>query len=318
MLKFIANRTIQSLIVLVILSIIMFALIQLMPGDIKTQFRIEYGHLPKESELIKYKKKKGLDQPYPVQYLSLMSRFLTGDFGTSEQYQLKVTQILPQRILTTLKLSIPVFLLSLLIAIPIGIFAAVYQYTRFDYITNFIIFIGISIPTFWTGLMAIYIFSLKLQIFPASGIQTVGIDSFMDQAKHYILPILILSIHGIGSWVRYLRGGLLEILKLDYIRTARAKGLNEEKVILKHALKNAMIPLLTLVALSMPYLVSGALVTEQVFGIPGMGQLLFTSIKAQDRELALATFLFLAVLTLVFNLMADILYSTLDPRIKRD
>ncbi|HEO66177.1 MAG TPA: ABC transporter permease, partial [Spirochaetes bacterium] len=202
MLKYLANRIVQSLIVLVILSIVMFTLIQLMPGDIKTQFRIEYGHLPKESELIKYKKKKGLDQPYYKQYLSLMSRFLTGDFGTSEQYQLKVTEILPQRILTTLKLSIPVFLLSLVIAIPIGIFAAVYQYTRFDYITNFIIFIGISIPTFWTGLMAIYIFSLKLQIFPASGIQTVGLSSFMDQARHYILPILILSIHGIGSWVR--------------------------------------------------------------------------------------------------------------------
>lgn len=317
MLKFLIKRLIQSIVVLFLLSIIIFALIHFMPGDIITQYKLENpGHNPSKQEIEQFKKAKGLDKHYVIQYINLMKRNITADFGRSERYQLEVSSILPSRIITTLKLTLPVFFLSLLIAIPLGIFTAVYQYTRFDYLVNIFIFIGISAPTFWIGLMLIYALSLKLQLFPASGVETIGISSIVDQAKHLILPIFVLSIHRIGSWVRYFRGSLLEILNMDYIRTARAKGLNEDKVIFKHALKNALIPLLTLVALSIPHLISGTLITEQIFGISGMGQLLLNAIFDKDKEIAITAFLLLAVLTLIFNLIADLMYNLIDPRIK--
>ncbi|MDH5680977.1 MAG: ABC transporter permease [Spirochaetota bacterium] len=309
MIKHLLSRTAQSLLVLFILSVVMFLIINLLPDE-ELERHIQKNPGISEVEIQKYREK------HEIKYFDLMTRFIKGDFGSSRRYQVKVSELLPARIKTTLKLSVPVFLITLIIAIPLGIFSAVYQYSRFDYGINLLIFIGISLPTFWIGLMAIYFFSLKLQIFPASGIQSIGVSSLLDEAKHFVLPILVLSSHGIGSWARYMRGSLLEILRLDYIRTARAKGLSEDKVVFKHALKNALIPLLTLVALSMPFLVSGALVTEQVFGIPGMGQLLLMSIKENDKELALATFLFLSLLTLLFNFLADLLYGAVDPRIK--
>ncbi len=317
MIQYILKRLLQSVIVLFFLSIIIFMLIQLMPGDVVTQFLLENpGAKPTEKEIQRYKEFHGLDKPLIIQYFLSMFRLVQGEFGRSKNYQIEISQLIPARILTTLKLTIPVIMLSLLVAIPIGIFTAVYQYSRFDYFVNILVFLGISLPTFWIGLVGIYIFSLKLQILPSSGIQTINVDSILDQLKYFILPVFVLSIHGTGSWVRYMRGSFLEILNLEYIRTAKAKGLSEEIVIFKHAFRNALIPLITILTLSLPFLVSGALITEQIFSIPGMGQLLYHSIIEKDRDMALVSFLILALLTLLFNIIADIFYSIIDPRIK--
>lgn len=315
MFYFILKRITQSFIVLVLLSIVVFKLLSMMPDEALIQFKLENN--PTEEQLEQYKKERGLDQPFVIQYKKQMIQLLTWDFGYSERFKVPVTQLFNNRIPTTLKLTVPVFLLTIIIALPIGILTAVYHYSKLDYTINFLIFIGISAPTFWIGLLAIYLFSLKLQIFPASGIQTINVNSFLDQAKYYILPILVLSIHGIGNWVRYFRGTLLEVLSLDYIRTARAKGLSEDQVILKHAVRNALIPVLTLVALSVAYLFSGALITEQIFGIPGMGQLLIEAVKNSDRNVAFPAFLMIAILTIIFNLLADMLYGFADPRVKK-
>ncbi len=315
MFKFLIKRLSQSIVVLFILSIVWFMLLQAMPGDELSEYIMKYN--PTKEELDNYKRLKGYDKPLYIQYLTQIKRIITGDLGISDRHKIPVTDLLAIRIPVTLSLTVPVFLLTLLIAIPLGIFTAVYQYSKFDYITNFLIFIGISVPTFWIGLLSIYAFSLKLQIFPASGIKTINVSSIFDQMRYFVLPIFVLSIHGIGSWVRYFRGSLLEVLRLDYIRTARAKGLSEDSVIFKHGVRNALIPLLTLVALSIPYLFSGALVTEEIFGIPGMGQLLLDAIKNRDSNLALPAFLFLSFLTMTFNFLADILYSIVDPRIRK-
>lgn len=317
MLRFLAFRIGQSVFVLLLLSWVIFLLIQSLPIDLESLYVLETGRSVSQEELESYKKKLGLDAPLSVQYFSMMSRLLQGDFGRSERYQVSVSEILPSRIVTTLKLTVPVFLLSLGLAIPLGISTVVAPYRFWDSTIQIWIFLGISIPTFWTGLLAIYLFSLQLGIFPAGGIQTLGRTGFLDQVWHFLLPIFVLSFQSIGIWVRYLRGSLLEVLHFDYIRSARAKGLSETRVLFKHALRNALIPMITLIALFMPHLVSGALVTEQIFGIPGMGQLLLDSVIQRDREVALTAFLFLAFLTLLLNLLADLLYKWVDPRIQQ-
>jgi len=313
---YLIQRTIQSIIVLFFLSVILFALIHFMPGDPLTQFKQDNPGISQE-EIERFIKLKGLDKPYTIQYYKLISNLVSGDFGRSSQYQVEISTLIPRRIVTTIKLTLPVFLLSLLIAIPLGVFTALYQYSKFDYSVNLLIFIGISAPTFWLGLISIYFFSVEWNIYPASGIETINVSSWLDEAKHFIIPIFVLSIHRIGTLVRFIRGSILEIVHLDYVRTARAKGLSEDQVIWKHIVRNALIPLLTLVALSIPHLISGALITEQIFGIPGMGQLMLTAIVEKDKEVALTAFLLLAILTLTFNLIADILYRLVDPRIKR-
>ncbi|MDH4129170.1 MAG: ABC transporter permease, partial [Spirochaetota bacterium] len=242
MLKFLFSRFVQSIIVFFLLSIIIFSLIDYMPGDPLKQFKRDNPDIS-EKEIDDFKKKKGLDKSFIVRYLNYMCRFLpeinfkdndfkiNWNFGISSRYQVEVSYLLKERIITTLNLTIPVFILSLIVAIPIGIFSAVYQYSKFDYLMSLFTFIGISLPTFWLGLMLIYIFSLQFQVFPASGIETINVSSFIDQVKHFVLPIFVLSIHRIGSLVRFFRGSLLDVLKLDYIRTARAKGLSEDVVI---------------------------------------------------------------------------------------
>ncbi|MDH5680780.1 MAG: ABC transporter permease [Spirochaetota bacterium] len=240
----------------------------------------------------------------------------TGSLGYSINYKRQVTDMLGPRIISTLKLTIPVIILALSIALPLGIYAAIRQYSPYDYTVNMMAFIGFSVPTFIMGIMAIYFFSQKLNLFPPAGLGTPGVSGWLDDVKYLVLPVMVLGFYDIGNWLRYIRGSVLEVLKQDYVRTARAKGLSEDIVIIKHAVRNAIMPLVTLMALSIPVLFSGALVTEQIFGLPGMGKLLFESVVNKDSNVAMAAFLFIAMLTLLFNFLADILYTIVDPRVR--
>ena len=240
----------------------------------------------------------------------------TGSLGYSISYKRPVIDMLGLRITSTLKLTIPVIILALSIALPPGIYAAIRQYSPYDYAVNMMAFIGFSVPTFIMGIMAIYFFSQKLNLFPPAGLGTPGVTGWLDDVKYLVLPVMVLSFYDIGNWLRYIRGSVLEVLKQDYVRTARAKGLSEDVVIIKHVVRNALVPLVTLIALSIPALFSGALVTEQIFGIPGMGKLLFESVVNKDANVAMAAFLLIAMLTLLFNFLADILYTIVDPRVR--
>lgn len=227
------------------------------------------------------------------------------------------------RIGNTIQLMFPALILSLLIAIPLGVFSAYRQYSLIDYIINFLAFIGISLPVFWFGIMMIYVFAENLQMFPAGGVQTPGIYGqgigtiILDRLQHAILPTIVLSIFYVGRWLRYMRASMLEILPKDYIRTARAKGLSERVVILKHAFRNALIPVVTVLALSIPSLFGGAVLTETVFSWPGVGRLQYDAVMNSDYYVAIIVFLIEAILVMVGNLLADAVYVVVDPRIRK-
>lgn len=227
------------------------------------------------------------------------------------------------RIGNTVQLMLPAIILSLLMAIPLGVFSACRQYSLLDYVVNFLAFLGISLPVFWFGIMMIYIFAEVLQIFPAGGVQTPGIYAdgvwavVFDRLKHAVLPTLVLSIFYVGQWLRYMRSSMLEVLPKDYIRTARAKGLSEWAVILKHAFRNALIPVVTILALSIPSLFGGAVLTETVFSWPGIGRLQYDAVMGSDYYVAIVVFLVSAMLVMVGNLLADAIYVLVDPRIRK-
>jgi cysteine-rich repeat protein len=226
------------------------------------------------------------------------------------------------RVFNTLSLMLPALLLSFLLALPIGVLAATRQYSWVDYVVNFLAFVGISLPVFWFGIMLMALFAEKLHWLPAGGLQTPGIsgglvDVLIDRARYTLLPASVLGIVYAGRWLRYMRASMLEVLPLDFIRTARAKGLSEKAVVLKHALRNALIPVVTVLALSLPSLFGGALLTEWVFSWPGLGRLQFDAVMSNDSYLAIVVFLVSATLVMVGNLIADGLYVLIDPRMRR-
>lgn len=227
------------------------------------------------------------------------------------------------RIGNTIQLMLPALLLSLLLAIPLGVFSAYRQYSWLDYVINFLAFIGISLPVFWFGIMMVYLFAEHWQMFPAGGVQTPDIYSqgtraiLFDRLKHAFLPTIVLSIFYTGRWLRFMRASMLEVLPKDYIRTARAKGLSERMVILKHAFRNALIPVVTVLTMSIPSLFGGAVLTETVFSWPGVGRLQYESVMNSDYYVAIVVFLVSAVLVMVGNLLADVVYVLVDPRIRK-
>ncbi len=228
------------------------------------------------------------------------------------------------RIGNTVQLMLPALLLSLLVAIPMGIFSAYRQYSKLDYTINFLAFIGISLPVFWFGIMMVYLFAEVFQLFPAGGVQTPGMTGsstlvvVADRLKYAVLPTMVLSIFYVGRWLRYMRSSMLEVMPKDYIRTARAKGLSEFQVILKHAFRNALIPVLTVLAISIPALFGGAVLTETVFSWPGIGRLQYDAVMNSDYYVAIVVFLIAASLVMIGNLLADALYVLVDPRIRKE
>ena len=257
----------------------------------------------------------GLDKPLLERYKNWLSSALAGDFGYSRIHNRPTLEILVPRLINTTWLMAASLFLSLILAIPLGIYSALHPYSRSDYFINLLALGGISIPVFWLALMLIILFSVSLGWLPAGGMGSTGDGGLTDRISHMILPVVTLSIASIGSLTRYVRSAMMEVLRNEYIRTARAKGLSRYKIVYKHALRNAMIPVVTVLALSFGTLFSGALITETMFSYLGMGKLIYDSIIGNDYNLALVSLLFATGLVLTGNLLADLAYAWLDPRI---
>ena len=316
MLLYLSRRFFQTLFILFILSIVIYYMLGLMPGD-PVELLITANPKIKAEDIARLKKVYGLDKPIYVRYFKWLKQVVVEhDLGFSRTYKKPTVEIIEGRVKNTFFLMLGAFLMSILIAVPIGIYSAINHYSKLDFIISILAFIGISVPSFWLGLMLIAVFSEKLGFLPAGGIQTIGMDDIGDKLKYMILPITSLSVQQIGSLVRYVRSSMLEVIQQDYLRTARAKGLDEDTILYKHALRNALIPVITILALSLPGHVSGAVITETIFAWPGMGRLLLDSVLSNDYYVAMLALLFLAVLTMASNFVADILYAIVDPRIR--
>ncbi len=318
MIKYILKRLLHMIPVLLIISIVIFGIMKLAPGD-----SIGMGLDPRATkESIELQREAlGLNDSVPLQYAKWLGRIITGDFGKSSKYMQPVIEIVPDRLWNSFILNIVVYLLAFLISIPIGIISAVKQYSAFDSFWTVFSVIGISMPSFFFGLLLLYFFSAKLQMFPFSGKQTPGLNAtgvarFLDVMKHLALPAVVLTLGSLASTVRYTRTSMLEVIKQDYVRTARSKGLSEKVVIYKHAFRNALIPIVTLIGASIPGLFSGAAILERTFMWPGIGNMLIQAVFDRDYNLVMALNVFFAFLTLMGNLFADIGYALVDPRVK--
>ncbi|MGQ0569831.1 MAG: ABC transporter permease, partial [Armatimonadota bacterium] len=259
----------------------------------------------------------GTDQPLPVQYGRWLAGMVRGDWGRSFRSREPVTVVLAGRLPNTLQLMLGALVLAVALSVPFGVFSAVSQRRWVQYQVSAASMLGISIPTFWLGMMILLLFSVKLRWLPSGGMASIGASfSLADRLAHLIGPASVLATLYIAGWSRYLRSSLLEVICQDYIRTARAKGLAERAVLFRHALRNALLPLVTLIGLQAPTLVGGAIITETVFAWPGMGRLLTESLTSRDYPVLMASFMIMAVLTVVGNLLADLAYGWIDPRIR--
>ncbi|XJZ27016.1 ABC transporter permease [Bacillota bacterium Lsc_1132] len=314
MFQYLIRRLLIALPVLFGVTIFTFFIINLAPGNPVDMF-VDPSASPEQLAL--KKEQLGLNDPIWIQYLHWIQQFLHGDFGFSYATREPVSNMIAVRVSPTLLLMGISLIIAYLIAIPIGIVSATRQYSWIDYLTTSFSFLGVSIPHFFLGLGAIYVFAILLGILPTGGMNTLGsAGGFMDTFQHLILPAFVLGTGVAGNMVRYVRSSMLEVLGKDYLRTARAKGLREFFVVNKHALRNALIPIITIIGMDIPLLIGGAVVTEQVFQWPGLGQLTIQSIGSRDYSTLMALNFMAAMAVLLSNLVTDLLYTVADPRIK--
>jgi peptide/nickel transport system permease protein len=314
MTRFLAGRLIESLIVLAAMSFVVYGLIGLMPGD-PVDLMISGDPKITDADVERLRALYGLDRPIVERYWTWLTSALQGEFGYSRTYTQPVLDILWPRLGNTLLLMGLSLVLSLAIAIPLGIYAAVRPYSHADYAVNLFCFAGISVPVFWFALLCIILFAVKLQWLPAGGMETVGASGLLDRLQYLILPVLVLTVTHVGSFTRFLRASMIQTLRQDYIRTARAKGVGTTRLLVGHAMQNAMLPLVTIVGLSFGSLFSGALITEIMFSWLGMGKLMYDAILGNDYNLALVGLLFATGATLLGNFLADTCQVALDPRV---
>jgi peptide/nickel transport system permease protein len=318
MTRFIVRRSIEMGITLVLASVLLFGILNLAPGG-PFDARIAASHIQDPGYLDRLNHLIGLDKPIHERYLSWIGNVLRGNLGDSWTMARgqTVNSIIGSRLPNTVMLMTTGLLFSLLIAIAIGTISAVRQYSILDNLFTAFSFFGISIPAFWFGLIMLKFFGLELKIFPVGGVYTVGHqDDYLDRLWHLILPMIVLSLLQVAQWSRFLRSSLLETLRQDYIRTARAKGQIERLVLFRHAFRNALIPLVTVIALAIPTLFGGAIFTETIFNWPGMGQLLIGAVNSLDWPVAMGVVIITAGLTIVANFLADVAYVVVDPRIR--
>ncbi len=335
MFNYILRRLGQMLPLLFLASVAIFTLVSLQPGDPLDELRMQNPMMtPEQFEALR--RAHGLDQPIHVRYFKWLGRAVNGDLGRSRTYGVPAAEfIFEQRLPRTLVLTITSLTIALLIAIPVGIFTAVRQYSAGDYTITFLSFVGLSTPNFFLGIILLYLFVIFIpETFGVRALPPGGIPDLMwsdvqvgratagefirQWATHLVLPVFTLATGSMAAWTRFMRASMLEVLNQDYVRTARSKGVSERKVLYKHALRNGLIPIITLVGLSMPALFNGALLTETVFSSPGMGRAIFDSLVGKDYNVAMAALVFIAILVVFFNLVADILYAVVDPRIRYD
>jgi len=303
------------------ITLITFTVIHLAPGnpvEVQTEMSLKVTAQAKEN----LKKLYGLDKPLHVQYLNWIARFVKLDFGKSFVDGRKVLDKIAERIPITLTINILSMLIIFVIAIPIGILSATKQYSLFDKLSTVFVFVGFSTPAFWLALLLMILFGVNMGILPISGIQSIDVsdmgpfERLLDWIRHLILPVGISAFGGIAGLSRYSRSSMLEVIRQDYIKTARAKGLKESKVIFRHAFRNALMPIVTILGLSVPGLIGGGVIFETIFAIPGMGQLFYASTMSRDYPTIMGILVIGAILTLFGNLIADISYALVDPRVR--
>jgi peptide/nickel transport system permease protein len=298
------------------ISVVLFTVLALAPGDPFGELASNPAIPPQVQAALRLK--FGLDDPIPVRYMHWLAAMLHGDWGYSFASRVDVDVLILQRLPTTLAVIGASQVLALLIALPIGIYAATRPYSLFDQIASTFALIGFSLPTFFTGIVFILVFSITLNWLPfvfRSDLTATGFAWWWEEFRQSIMPIAVLGLFQGATWTRFVRSAVLDVIRLDYVTTARAKGLPESGVVLKHIVRNALIPVVTLIALQMPIVFGGAIVTEQIFRIPGIGSLLISAILANDTPVIMAVTFVLACLVILFNLIADLLYGWLDPRI---
>ncbi len=303
-------------------SIIIFTLISFAPGDPFAQM-IEANPSMSRADYENLLNSIGYYDPIPVRYLKWAKQVVTGNLGYSISQKQPIDDMIGRRLQNTLLLSIPALILSTIISIPLGVFSATRQYSWGDYFLTILALIGISIPAFFLALLMIKYLAFDMKLFPMQGMETIaarltGLSWFFDRLHHIALPLSVLTLIQVAGRMRYTRASMLEIINQDYIRTARAKGLSERSVIYKHALRNALIPVITVLSISLGTLLSGAILTENVFMWPGMGTLVYQAISNRDYPLVMAGTMVLALSMLAANLFADIAYAFADPRIRYD
>jgi peptide/nickel transport system permease protein len=316
---FIFRRILQSIPLLFIISIISYLLMSLAPGDILGIFEDPGAtHAATQLERERILKRLGLDVPVHVQYFNwIKGVVLHGNFGYSFLDGQPVIHKIVERIPATLWLTVTAIILSLIIAIPIGVYTAVKRNSFIDLFFSFYSYLGISSPAFFVALLAILLFSLKLGWMPVSGMRIVYDHfDFIDRIRHLILPASVLAFGMVAGNTRFIRASMLEVINQDYIQTARAKGVSEYKVIAKHALRNALLPIITVIALQLPMILGGAFIVEQIFGWPGMGRLAITAVFMRDFPIIMGTTMLVSVGVILCNLLADVLYAVVDPRIR--
>lgn len=314
--QYVLRRLLIAIPSLLGISLVLFVVLALAPGDPFSELATNPNVPPEVAMALRAK--FGLDDPIYLRYLHWLNAMLHGDWGFSFVSRMNVDTLILQRLPTTLYVIGSAQILALLIAIPVGVYAATKPYSLFDRIANTLAFVGFSLPTFFTGILFILIFSVTLDWLPfvyTTDIKATGIHYALEMIRQAIMPVAVLGLFQAASMTRFVRSAMLDVIRLDYVTTARAKGLGQAKVIVKHVMRNAMIPVVTLIALQLPAVFGGAIVTEQIFRIPGIGSLLISSILSNDTPVVMAVTFVFACLVVLFNLIADVLYGWLDPRI---
>jgi peptide/nickel transport system permease protein len=320
--RFIARRLLQTIPLVIGITILTFALANLVPGSPVSNLELDPGTSPEDVERIRAN--LGLDEPLHVRYFVWVTNVFQGDFGLSLRSHRPVLTIVMERLPNTLLLTATALVLSLLFSIPVGVYAALKRNSWFDQFATMGAVAGVAVPNFWLGLMMILLFSVMfrewgLPALPSGGAYTVGTGGdLVDRIQHLIMPAIVLAFAQTASWTRYIRSQMIEILRQDYMRSAQAKGLQDHIVTFRHGLRNALLPLVTLLALDIPTLFSGAVITEVIFSWPGLGRLIVDATFQRDYTVIMGTVVIISVLTILANLVADVMYAVLDPRIRYD
>ncbi len=320
--KYALNRIMQMIPLLILVSVLAFSLLKSMPGDPLDRMLEDNPDFTYE-DYMRLRAIYGLDDPFYIAYFKWASQIVQGRLGYSRQYKIPVQNLVLPRLQNTMVLTVTAFVFAITAALALGILSAVKQYSIIDYASMGLTFVGSSLPGFWLGLMLIILFSVQLRWLPPGGIMSSDVgpewwERALDRGKYLIMPVFITAFDEMTSWARYTRNTLLDVLQLDYLRTARAKGLGEETVIVRHALKNALMPLVTVIGSSFTRFFSGAVIIETVFSYPGMGKLMFDSVMGNDFVVSMSILMLLAYMTMWGTLFADMAYGWLDPRIRYD
>lgn len=320
MAHYLTRRLLQAIPLLFVISLLTFLIVEIAPGD-AAQMYIDPNKGTDPAYIQQVRQSLGLDQPVYVRYVGWLRQTLSGDLGFSFRNRRPVALEVGDRLPNTLLLSGISLVLSFLIAVPIGVISALKRYTLIDYVLSTAALAGISIPIFWVALLLIQVFAIQLDWLPATGMRDVratytGLQANVDVLRHMILPTITLSLAQIAGWSRYQRSALLEVLGQDYMRTAQGKGLRERRILMIHALRNALIPMVTLLGISVPTVVTGAFITETIFSWPGIGRLGVEAVTGRDYPVIMAVTMLSALLIVVGNLLADLAYAWVDPRIR--